>query len=202
MAQINIRRDDDGNVTFDSISVDTTETVFFTNLDDQSKHWPTLAANRVGPFKSPNSSECPVNLPAGSTLPFRFTYGCQIEGHEGEQGVIMVFSPLAVGADVKAGKLPAATTGKPLAKPQQVVKGGKPPYTINRQVFQVTDGNGIVTPGAGGLQLNNNAATPNDATGITVSGTPTLSGTYTFALDVNDSMGKNLQQQYTMVATA
>jgi hypothetical protein len=74
------------------------------------------------------------------------------------------------------------------------------PYAISGQQFQVTDSNGnIIKSGSGigpGLKLN--AST--NSSGITVSGTPTMSGTYNFTFTVNDGMGKNLQQtQYVMV---
>jgi len=83
-----------------------------------------------------------------------------------------------------------------------VVKGGKSPYQISNEVFQILDGAGNVIlngPGIGpGLQLvptaNNN--------GISVTGTPTVSGTYQFTFEVNDDMGKNLQQvMYSMIVT-
>ncbi|HEV3469636.1 MAG TPA: hypothetical protein VG148_09970 [Pyrinomonadaceae bacterium] len=202
MKIININRDATGTVTFDEVSIDTTENVCFANLDPQEAHWPDIASNQVGPYKSANSSECVIQAP--SPLPGKFSYQCKL--HAGESGVINVFAQLAVGKDAQvnkvAGQMANATQGAPIPV-SQVVQGGKPPYTINRQLFQVTDGSGnVIQSGSGvgpGLQLNNNATTPDDTTGITVSGTPSLSGTYTFALDVDDSMGRNLQQQYTMV---
>jgi len=47
-----------------------------------------------------------------------------------------------------------------------------------------------------GLQLNPDQTNNG---GITVSGTPTVSGTYNFTFTVDDDMGRNLQQvQYSM----
>lgn len=197
MKIINIRRNSSGTVTFDEVSIDSSENVCFTNLDPQQAHWPDIASNQVGPYKSANSSECVIKTP--SPLPGTFTYKCKLHGEEGK---IYVFQVLGVGKGAPGGKLPNATKGTQIPV-TQVVAGGQPPYTINRQRFQVTDGSGNVIqsgPGIGpGLQLNNTATKREDTTGITVSGAPTLSGTYTFALDVDDSMGRNLQQQYTMV---
>ena len=196
MKIINIRRIDANTVKFDEVSIDPTENVCFTNLDPQEAHWPDIASNQVGAFRSANSSECVIK-PA--SIPSKFSYKCKL--HAGEVGVINVFPALAVGTNAPGGKLPNATKGAPIGEPQ-VVQGGKPPYTVNRQFFLVTDSAGnVIQSGAGvgtGLQLNNPPITPGK-TGITVSGIPNLSGTYTFALDVDDSMGRNLQQQYTMV---
>jgi hypothetical protein len=192
MKQIRITRDTNGNVRFDTVSVDTTETVFFTNLDPQAAHWPDLSTNRLGPAPSANSSQCVLPVPA----PNPFTYKCRL--HAGEQGTINVFEPLASATTA----LHDATVGQPIAE-QQVVSGGKAPYAISGQAFQVTDGNGtIIQSGAGigpGLSLN---ARTSDL-GITVTGTPTVPGTYTFTFTVNDAMGRNLQQtQYSMTVNA
>jgi hypothetical protein len=130
------------------------------------------------------------------------TYGCQIEGHGAEKGIINVYAPLAAWVNDPAGavtKLKSATKGQPIAE-QPVVTGGMSPYSISGQQFQVTDQNGnVIKSGSGigpGLQLK---ALPNSG-GINVSGTPTMSGTYNFTFTVDDGMGKNLQQtQYVMV---
>jgi hypothetical protein len=201
MAQINIRRGDDDNVTFDTVCIDIKETVFFTNLDDQSAHWPTLAANQIGPCQSPNSSDCIVRLAAGTLPPGTYTYGCQIQGHGSEKGVINVVPILAVGKDAKNGTVTSKPSGQPISPPLQVVLGGQPPYKINRQVSQFTPTGGSPAPGMNGLQLNNTATNWNDQTGITLSGTPAKAGTLVFALDVTDSRQANLQQQYTMTIT-
>jgi hypothetical protein len=191
MKQIHITRNSNGTVTFETVSVDVTENVFFTNQDPQQAHWPTLSTNQLGPAPSPNSSQC--TLPQG-TAPYRVTYGCQISGHQNEQGIINVFAVLAAGTT----KLPQATHGVPIT-PQQVVVGGQSPYAISGQLFQITDNNNnVIQSGSGigpGLQLN--ASTNN--TGITVSGTPTVVGTYNFTFTVDDAMGGDLQQvQYSM----
>jgi hypothetical protein len=203
MKQINIKRDGTGKVTFDTVSIDTTENVFFTNLDPQSAHWPTLATNQVGAAPSPNSSQCTVPTPAKLNPPDnQVSYGCQIKGHGNERGIINVFAPLAAvenSPPASVTTLAPATKGKAIAA-QPVVTGGMSPYAISGQLFQVTDQNGkVIKSGSGvGPGLTLNAST--DSSGISVTGTPTMSGTYNFTFTVNDGMGKNLQQsQYVMV---
>ena len=49
MKQIHITRDKNNTVTFEAVSVDTTENVFFTNLDTQQAHWPYLNPNATSP---------------------------------------------------------------------------------------------------------------------------------------------------------
>jgi len=78
MKRITITRDSDDNVHFETVTVDDTENVFFLNLDPLSEHWPTISANPVGAAPSAPSSQC---FPEA-------TYGCQIQGHENEQGII------------------------------------------------------------------------------------------------------------------
>ncbi|HEY6229669.1 MAG TPA: hypothetical protein VIW64_00270 [Pyrinomonadaceae bacterium] len=205
MNQIRITRDPSGKVTFKTVSIDVTENVFFTNLDPQQAHWPTLATNQVGPAPSANSSQCPVPPPQvtnpspppptiNQTPPYTVTYKCQIPGHQNEQGVINVFAVLAAGTTTLA----AAIKGTPITR-QQLVVGGMSPYTISNAQFQIKDSNNNVIqsgPGIGpGLQLTGTT----DNTGVWVTGTPTVSGTYNFSFVVNDNMGGNLQQvQYTM----
>lgn len=198
MRQINITRDARG-VHFQEVSMDVTETVFFTNLDGTTAHWPALASNQLGPYPSPNSSECIVPPPAGNPpLPYSVTYGCKIQGHGNEQGTIKVFAQLAAGTTA----LLSVIIGT-LITEQQVVKGGKSPYAISGQLFQIIDGSGkVILFGSDsigpGLKLNPKT----DNTGITVTGTPTQVGTYQFTFVVNDAMGRNLQQvQYSMKVT-
>ena len=211
MKQITIKRDGTGKVTFQTVSIDTTENVFFTNQDPKSEHWPAFppkppstkyqpfTQNKLGASPSPNSSQCNVPPPDDLTPPNnQVTYGCQVAGHGNEQGIINVFAPLAEADDTT---LAPATKGKAIAV-QPLVTGGMSPYTISGQQFQVTDKNGkVLQSGSGigpGLKLNPSS----DSSGITVSGTPTVSGTYNFTFTVNDAMGRNLQQsQYTMVVT-
>jgi hypothetical protein len=78
MKCITITRDSNGNVEFETVSVDDSENVFFLNLDSQSEHWPTICANPVGAAPSDPSSQC---------FPEE-TYGCQIAGHGSERGII------------------------------------------------------------------------------------------------------------------
>jgi uncharacterized protein affecting Mg2+/Co2+ transport len=203
MKQINITRDSKGNVTFEEVSIDVTENVFFTNLDTQAAHWPYLnpnapspdfCDNQIGPAPSPNSSQCTVPVPAGTNPPYTVTYKCK--SHPGEQGTISVFAQLAAGTTT----LPQVSVNTPFAAPVQVVVGGKSPYTVTGQQFQVTDNNGnVIKSGQGsiGPGLLVNASTDNQ--GISVAGIPSLVGTYQFTFTVNDAMGKNLQQvQYSM----
>ena len=105
-----------------------------------------------------------------------------------------MFAPLARATT----SLQTASAGAPIVE-QQVVTGGMSPYTVTTQLFQVTDGNKqIIQSGSGigpGLQVNPKTSD----LGITVTGTPTVVGTYTFTFVVNDAMGGNLQQvQYSM----
>jgi hypothetical protein len=214
MKQINITRDKNGNVSFQEVSVDTTDNVFFTNLDPQQAHWPywdpnatspDFCDNQIGAAPSPNSSQCTVRVPqvpnpkpppptVNQSPPYSLTYKCKL--HQNEQGTINVFAQLAAGTTT----LPQAKVNTPLPAPVPVVVvGGKSPYTITGQAFQITDSAGnVINSGSGigpGLQLN--ASTSNQ--GISVSGTPTVAGTYQFTFTVNDAMGKNLQQvQYSM----
>jgi hypothetical protein len=209
MKQIHITLDNNGTVTFETVSIDNTETVFFTNMDTTEPHWPTLASNQVGPAPSPNSSQCPVPAPLDNTKtppvaktpPYDVTYKCKIKGHELEQGIVKVFALLAPAANTV---LAQATQGKAITE-QPVVVGGKSPYAIpiSGQLFQITDANGkVIQSGSGigpGLKLN----PQNNNGGITVTGTPTVVGTYGFTFTVNDAMGRNLQQvQYSMKVVA
>lgn len=78
MKQITITRDDNGDVEFETVTVDSTENVFFLNLDPQSEHWPTICSHPVGAAPSEPSFQC---------FP-KVTYGCRIAGHGSEQGTI------------------------------------------------------------------------------------------------------------------
>lgn len=196
MKQINITRDSSGNVTFETVSIDTTENVFFTNLDPQEAHWPTLTTNQLGACPSPNSSQCPISAPASLNPPGnQVTYGCKL--HANEKGIINVFAPLAA-ATTDLGK---ATKGQKI-KAQQVVEGGMPPYNYDGQQFQVTAGGKVISSGSGSIGPGLTLGTLPDTDGLWVGGTPTLSGTYQFTFNVNDAMGKNLQQvQYSLEVT-
>ncbi len=85
MKRITITRDSSGDVHFETVTVDTTETVFFLNLDPLSEHWPTICANPVGAAPSAPSSQCFPD-------PTEPTYRCRIAGHESEQGIINIIS--------------------------------------------------------------------------------------------------------------
>jgi len=69
MKQIHITRDAHGTVSFETVSIDTTETVFFTNMDPQDAHWPALITNQLGPSPSLNSSQTSVVSPDGKPAP-------------------------------------------------------------------------------------------------------------------------------------
>ena len=195
MKQINITRDSKGNVTFEEVSIDVTENVFFTNQDTQAAHWPYLAFcdNQIGPAPSPNSSQCTV---VQQPPIFQFLYGCKL--HDNERGIINVYPQLAA---VNQTLTPAPVpVNEALKNPVQVVSGGKSPYAITGQLFQVIDSDGkVIDSGSGigpGLQLNPDQQ---KSGGITVSGTPKLVGTYQFTFTVNDGLGGNLQQaQYSL----
>lgn len=215
MKQININRDPQGNVTFDEVCINPTENVFFTNLDPQEAHWPYLnpkasapdfCDNQLGAAPSPNSSQCNVpppkipnkNPPPDFTYqppPYVVNYGCKF--HPTEQGTVHVKPQLAAANN----PLPAAKVNQALPAPVQVVSGGKSPYAISGQLFQITDDQGNVTKqGSGnigpGLQLNPDKT---NNTGVWLSGTPTVKGNYNFTFIVDDGMGQNLQQvQYSM----
>ncbi|MDX6501456.1 MAG: hypothetical protein QOG23_4716 [Blastocatellia bacterium] len=211
MKQINITRDSSGKVTFEEVSIDATENVFFTNLDPEQAHWPyqaywpylNIAAtpvdfcdNQIGAAPSPNSSQCTVPVPPVKNPPPSYTVAYTCKSHPNEKGTINVFAQLAAGTTA----LPQAKVNTPLPAPAPVVVvGGKSPYTITGELFQITDSEGkVINSGSGigpGLQLN--ASTDNK--GISVTGTPTVTGTYQFTFTVDDAMGKNLQQvQYSM----
>lgn len=193
MKQINITRQGT-QVLFDDVSLDVTESVFFTNLDPQQAHWPDIASNQVGSAPSPNSSDCDVPVPPNATPPYDVSYKCKL--HVREVGVIHVFAQLAA-ADTT--DFTGGVVGQPFT-PQPAVVGGKSPYTISGKVFQIVNSsNKVVKSGKGsigpGLKLQ---LQPNNG-GILVGGTPTQAGTYRFTFTVDDAMGRNLQQvQYSL----
>ena len=198
MKQIFIRRTGSA-VTFETVNIDVTETVFFTNLDPDQPHWPAFNPKGAVPdfcdeqllsAPSDNSSQLPVPDPPSGTN--AVTYGCRISGHDTERGTINVFPQLA--ADKTS---LTATQGQ--ATNQRVVKGGMPPYRItalivnNVNVSGSSTGPGQTLPIGAGLQLSQNA------NGISVVGTATQAQTFAFTFTVDDSMGRNLQQvQYTL----
>jgi hypothetical protein len=224
LTKINISRDD-GAVVFETVSIDNSSNVWFTNSDPAAAHWPTLASNQVGPYQSPNqlpkTSQCPVPAPqvpnpdhkegddnpptVDETLPYQVTYKCKIKGHETEQGTIKVFAVLgSVTPDEDQDPppppiiLPAATKGQQITE-TKVVAGGSPPYAISGQRFEVRDESGnVIQPASDngwGLELDARSD------GIWVVGTPQLSGIYNFTFRVDDAMtmtGILQQVQYSM----
>lgn len=195
MKNIAITRDS-GKVTFETVSIDITENVFFANLDPQAAHKPSICNHEIGPAPALPSSECPVPPPPGNLLlPYTVTYKCEF--HTDEEGTINVFAVLAA----QNTTLPQATVNQPLPMAVQLVVGGKSPYNVTEQVFQILDSQGkVIQSGSGsigpGLQLR---VLPSSL-GIWVIGTPTVVGTYNFTFTVNDAMGQNLQQVlYTLI---
>ncbi len=213
MAQIKITRSN-GTVSFQTVNIDITENVFFTNLDSQQAHWPywdpnatspDFCDNQIGAAPSPNSSQCTVRVPqvtnptpppptVNQSPPYSLTYKCKL--HQNEQGTINVFAQLAAGTTT----LPQVSVNTPFAKPVQVVVGGKSPYTVTGQEFQVIDNSGnVIKSGKGNIGPGLVLYATLDNQGITVAGIPSLVGKYQFTFTVNDAMGKNLQQvQYSM----
>jgi len=191
MKQIQITRT--GNtVNFQTVSIDVTELVFFTNLDPQEAHFPTLTTNKLGPAPSPNSSQCAVPQP--DPLPGTYTYKCQIPGHQNEQGVVNVNEVLAVENTQFSATLNIAVN-------KQIVVGGFSQYQISGELFQVVDSSGnIIQQGSGSIGPGMSLSPTTDNAGIYVVGSPTTIGTYNFTFTVNDSAQHNLQQvQYSMV---
>ncbi len=192
MQQIKITRDSNNNVEFETVSVDNTENVFFLNLDPLEAHWPSIASNQLGAAPSAPSSQCQPD--PTTPLPAQVTYTCLIPGHTTEQGIINVVTQLAAANTA----LDSARVGKPIAK-QQVVTGGVSPYQITGELFEVT---GLASQSGSGIGPGLQLIPTTDNTGIFVSGTPTVSGTYNFTFTVDDGMGANLQQiQYSMVVS-
>jgi hypothetical protein len=181
-------------VMFEPVSIDNTETVYFTNEDPVEAHWPTLTTNQLGPYPSPNSSQC--TLPTTPDPPFTYPYGCRIAGHENEKGIINVFVVLGAGTTT----LPQATVGLPISH-TQVVVGGMSPYQISGELFQITDSNGnIIQQGSGNIGPGIGLIASTNNSGIVMTGNPTQVGTYNFTFTVDDGAGRNLQQvQYSMI---
>jgi hypothetical protein len=197
MKQIHIIRVSSTEVKFEPVSVDNTETVFFTNMDPDQPHKPSilhLVGDEVlGPYPPiVNSSQCPVPPPAAGTT--EVPYGCDL--HADETGVINVYPQLAA-----VNLALTATKGQAINSP--VVVGGMPPYTITDLIV-----NNVNVPGSStgpherltigiGLQL-----VQNEDGFISVFGTPREVETYNFTFTVNDSMGRNLQQvQYSLTVS-
>jgi hypothetical protein len=195
MKQIQITRTNN-TVNFQTVSIDVTEFVFFTNLDPQEAHFPTLTTNQLGPAPSPNSSQCAVPQP--DSLPGTYPYKCSIPGHENEQGEVNVNAVLAAPANIQfSGTVNVAVN-------EQVVVGGFSPYQISGELFQVVDSGGnIIDQGSGSIGPGLSLSPTADNSGVYVVGSPTMIGTYSFTFTVNDSAQHNLQQvQYSMAVAS
>jgi len=194
MKQIQITRTYN-TVNFQTVSIDVTEFVFFTNLDPQEAHFPTLTTNQLGPAPSPNSSQCAVPQP--SSLPGTYTYKCQIPGHENEYGIVNVNAVMAA-VNTQFGATLNAVINK------QVVAGGFAPYQISGELFQVVDSSGnIIQQGNGSIGPGLSLSPTTNSTGIYAIGSPTVVGTYKFTFTVNDFAQHNLQQvQYSIAVVA
>lgn len=202
MKQIFIRRT--GNaVTFDTVNIDITQNVFFTNLDPDAPHWPAINPNGANPdfcddellsAPSENSSQCNVPKPAKGTTQVK--YGCRIQGHSNEHGIINVFPILAAADPTNL----TATRGQAMNQP--VVEGGMSPYTITGLIVNGADVPGSSTGPEQTLPIGPGVKLVQDASGISVVGTPTEATTYNFTFTVDDSMGLNLQQtQYSLTVS-
>jgi hypothetical protein len=194
MKQIFIRRT--GNsVTFDTVNIDISQNVFFTNLDPDAPHWPAIDPTAADPdfcddellsAPSDNSSQCNVPEPAQGTT--KVTYGCRIKGHSDERGVINVFPLLAAVSNTALKAIKGQATKQP------VVVGGMPAYKITGLIVNGADVPGSSTAPNEKLPIGPGIELVQDAKGISVSGTPTEVNTYDFTFTVDDSMGLNLQQ--------
>lgn len=190
MKRIRITRTAGGLVEFETIAVNDTENVFFLNLDPQDTHWPTIASNQLGPAPSAPSSQC---FPQP-------TYGCQIAGHENEQGIINIFPLLAAPREPPV-TLQDAIRDQPIAA-QSVVAGGMSPYSVSGEIFEIIDAAGTVIQSGSGIGPGLHLTATTNNQGVLVSGTPTVSGTYNFTFVVDDGLGTNLQQVQYLLTVA
>jgi len=203
MKQIHITRDSSGTVKFETVFIDNTETVFFTNMDPKQPHKPSIlklvGTEHLGPYPSPNSSQCPVPPPTiGQAPPYQVQYTCEVPEpeHENETGTINVCAPLDAAPQTEL----TATKGQSTNQP--VVVGGMPPYTITDLVVNNTNVPGTSTQPAQTLPIGTDLKLVQNDQGISIVGTPTQAETYYFTFTVNDSMGRNLQQvQYSMTVS-
>jgi len=207
MKQIHITRDDPDHATFEPVNIDNTENVFFTNMDPDDPHKPSILNlsdnEQLGAFPSPNSSQIPVPPPAKKhpTPPPLYTvpYTCEIPDtkdtkHTKEKGLINVYAPLA------APKITALTAVKGKATRQLLVSGGMPVYKITGLIVNnknIPDPTGLTSP------IGTDFAMVQDTQGIWIQGNGTQVETYNFTFTVDDAMGRNLQQvQYSLTVTA
>jgi hypothetical protein len=205
---ININRNG-SSVTYETVSVMTADLVVWKNNDTQDAHWPSLLPNPLGPSPSPNSSAVALVNPGGTpptdppNLAFQLVYNDYEPNYKTVKGIINVFNPFQSAAT----SLPAQKVNTPIAAPIAVTQGGMSPYSITGELYQVTVQNAIVSQGSGpgpGLTLQEadkiDPAKKN--VGVVLTGTPAMTGTYTFTFNATDGMGLNVQQnQFTMVVS-
>ena len=166
-----------GSVVFTQVTVTQSQVVFWRN-NDKEPHWPIQGPRfQVGPGGSSDDSTV---YPA--PLPTTIYYGCAIQGHENERGSIIVYADF-LPSQVKNNVLPAGTKGAAYTV-QNLATGGMSPYT-----FSTTSGS--LPPGMSITATTNN-------TGLTIGGTPTQSGTFSFTLNATDNLQNNVQQTFTI----
>lgn len=212
MKQITIIRDG-SKVTFKTVNIDTTENVFFTNMDPKQPHKPSILKlgpnEQLGSFPSANSSQVPVPVPYVTNpnpppptiaqTPYQFEYTCEMPEpeHKTEKGFINVYAQLA------APKITALTAVKGKATRQLLVSGGMPFYKITDLIVNNKNIPGPSVGDALTLPIGSDFALVQDTQGIWIQGTGIQVETYNFTFTVDDSMGRNLRQvQYSLTVTA
>jgi hypothetical protein len=155
-------------ITLTTAEATVNDVVFWRNNDTQMPHWPTAlgGGEPLVPFQLPARSD--TNLPPtsdGFPVPKEdLQYGCKIEGHQDERGLIKVYQPLVVNNLTPN----SATLNQPYTATPTTV-GGKPPFTWS-----------VISGGLpAGVSLSGN----------TISGTPTTAGRSTFVLQAADALG-------------
>jgi hypothetical protein len=160
-----------GKVVFQPLEATANDVVFWRNDDRDAPHWPTPPGGVFMNFKIPAFSSDfpspPTSDSFGLSSPTTITtlnYGCQIQGHEHEAGVITIYPALNAGPAIPA----TGTVGQSYSA-TLAAKGGKAPYVWTLLV-------GSLPPG---LTL----------AGSALSGQPSQAGTFAFTLQVADSLG-------------
>ena len=167
-----------GLVIFTQVTVTQSQVVFWQNNDPDAPHWPIQGPRfQIGPGgNSDNATVYPAPLPT------TICYGCAIPGHENERGSIIVYADF-LPSQVKNSILPAGTKGTAYTA-QNLATGGMPPYT-----FSVTSGS--LPPGM-------SITVPTNNTGITIGGTPTQSGMFSFTVNATDHLQNTVEQTFTI----
>ena len=194
---IKITRSAQGTGVFPPAEVTQSQLVYWKNNDPVSPHWPVFPAQPgVGPrFQTgPGDTSDPVQ-PYGSTTAISpgstqvVNYGCQIQNHESEAGVITVWPDFLVASIQNNNiynQLPDGSVGSAYA-PVQLTTGGKPGYS-----HTLSD---AVLPA--GITVTDGAA------GVTVGGTPTVAGSdFAFTVHCRDALGNKVDQTFTLAVTA